>query len=303
MSAAVVIEPFDVPVPGGTLAAFRLGDAPPDAPVVVAVHGITATSRAWLPVARALGGRATLVAPDLRGRGHSNALPGPFGIRALADDVLAMLDQLALERAVLVGHSLGAYTVARLAADDPARVTAVVLVDGGLTRPQTEAGVDPQVFIDGFLGPALARLRMSFATREEYTAWWRSHPAFSGAAGRAVADEDLLAYAEHDLTGEEPELRSSVLEQAVRDAASELFEMGAAAHRLTVTATLLCAARGLLDDPNPMQPEWLAREWAAEAPQLRSVIAVPDSNHYTITLGERGAGAIADAIAACSAQR
>jgi len=88
----------------------------------------------------------------------------------------------------------------------------------------------------------------------------------------------------------------------VRDAAGELFEMGAPAHQLTVTATLLCAARGLLDDPNPMQPESLAREWAAESPQLRSVIAVPDCNHYTITLGEHGAGAVADAIAASSAQ-
>ncbi len=78
--------------------------------------------------------------------------------------------------------------------------------------------------------------------------------------------------------------------------------MGAPAHQLTVTATLLCAARGLLDDPNPMQPEALANEWAAESPQLRGVIAVPDCNHYAITLGEHAAGAVADAIAASGAQ-
>jgi pimeloyl-ACP methyl ester carboxylesterase len=296
MRSAVRIGRFDVPVPGGALAAFRLGDAPPDAPVAVAVHGITSNSRAWLPLARALAGRVTLLAPDLRGRGQSNALPGPFGIRALADDVAALLDHLELVRPVLVGHSLGACTVTRLAADDPARVAAVVLVDGGLTFPQTGAEVDPQVLIDGVLGPALARLRMSFASREQYRAWWRSHPAFAGAAGREVADEDLFAHADHDLTGEEPELRCTVLEQAVRDALSELSEWGAPAHRLKTPATLLCAARGLLDEPQPMQPEQLARQWAAEAPQLRRVIVVPDSNHYTITLGERGAAAVADAI-------
>lgn len=287
-----------MPVPGGTLAAFRLGDAPREAPVIVAVHGITGNSHAWLPVARALAVRATLVAPDLRGRGCSNGLPAPFGVRVLAHDVLALLDHMELERAVLLGHSLGAYTVARLAADDPGRAAAVVLVDGGLTLPRLEAGIDPQVFTDAPLGLTLARLRMSFASRDEHMAWWRSHPAFSGAAGGKVADEDLLAFAEHDLTGQAPELRSSVLEQTVRDVAAEHFEIGAAAHRLTVTATLLCAARGLLDDPNPMQPEWLAHEWAAESPQLRRVIAVPDSNHFTITFGEPGAVAVADAIAA-----
>ncbi len=296
MRAPVPVERFDVPVAGGALATFRLGDAAPDRPVVVAVHGITANSRAWLAVARALAGRATLVAPDLRGRGRSNDLPGPFGIRALADDVTLLLDHLELERPVLVGHSLGAYTVARLAADDPARVAAVVLVDGGLAPPPP-AGVDPHALMDGLLGPALARLRISFVSREQYRAWWRSHPAFSGAAGHEVADQDLFAYADHDLQGEAPELRCGVLEQAVREPVSELAEWGVPARLLTCSATLLCAARGLLDDPNPVAPEALAREWAAESPQRRDVIMVPDCNHYTIVLGEHGAGAVADAVA------
>jgi pimeloyl-ACP methyl ester carboxylesterase len=47
------------------------------APVVLAVHGITASSRAWLTVARHLGDRVTVIAPDLRGRGASAGLPGP----------------------------------------------------------------------------------------------------------------------------------------------------------------------------------------------------------------------------------
>jgi pimeloyl-ACP methyl ester carboxylesterase len=259
---------------------------------VLAVHGITANSHSWLPVSRSLAGRVSLVAPDLRGRGRSNALPRPGGIAAHARDMLAVLDHLGLDRAVLVGHSLGAFIIARIAAEHPERVAALVLVDGGLTVPHKE-DVDPQKFVEDFLGPTLARLRLTFASREEYHDWWRRHPAF---ANGDVDDADLVAYADHDLVGEAPQLRSSVAEEAVRDDANDLFTMGEPAHRLAVPATLMCAPRGLLDGPDPMQPASVVQEWAAEAPNQRRMLPVPDVNHYTILLGQAGSGAVAAAV-------
>ena len=289
---------LEISVLGGTLAAFDLSAPGGEAlPLVVAVHGITANSRAWLPVAGALRGRARVLAPDLRGRGASNRLPSPCGMAAHAADLLALLDQLSVERAILVGHSLGGYIVARLAADHPERVRAAVLVDGGLPIPGLE-GSDPQAFIDGFLGPALARLKMTFASRDAYHDWWRAHPAFTHGD---VAPEHLAAYADHDLVGVEPELHSSVSETAVREDAMELFEMGAAAHRLSVPAALLCAPRGLLDEPNPMQPLALVKDWAEHAPEQRQAILVEDVNHYTITLSAAGAKAVAAAVSSLAA--
>jgi lipase len=170
------------------------------------------------------------------------------------------------------------------------------LVDGGLTIPGSDR-VDPQTFIDAFLGPALARLKMTFPSRQAYRDWWRRHPAI--AAGD-IEESDLDAYADYDLTGEKPELRSAVSEAAVRDDAAELFEFGKPAHRLAVPATLLSAPRGLMDDPNPMQPPELVQAWAAEAPSERRAIVIEDVNHYTITLGARGAAAVADVIAAAA---
>jgi lipase len=298
MPEPVAIEPLTIDAAGGPLAAFRLGSPDAEAPPVIAVHGITGTSRAWLPVARALGGRAAVFALDLRGRGASNALPPPYGTAVHVSDLLAMLDHLGIERAVLAGHSLGAYIVARLAAGHADRVRGVVLVDGGLTIPGSE-GVDPQEFANAFLGPALARLQLTFASTQEYCAWWRRHPAFSG---DDIADEDLVAYATHDLDGEPPQLHPSASVPAVRADASELATLGLPAHRLTVEARLLCAPRGLLNDPAPMQPLELARAWAAEDPDRREAILVPDVNHYTITLGARGAAAVADTIADVTAR-
>jgi lipase len=248
---------------------------------VIAAHGITATSRAWLPVARALGDRAMFVAVDLRGRGESRGLPGPFGMTAHAADLLAVADHLEVDRAVLTGHSMGAYVVARLAVDHPDRVTAAILVDGGLAVPGWE-GVDPQVFVDAFLGPALARLRMRFASRAAYRAFWLAHPAFAGAG---IDEQDVAAYADYDLIGDPPALRSSVAEAAVRSDAPDLQAAVLAAHELTVPAVLVRAARGLMNGPDPMVPADAADAWAAEAPGLRSVVAVPDVNHYSLTLG------------------
>jgi len=294
MSSPVEVTRRDVEVLGGALACFRLGAPPAGRPLVLAVHGITGNSRSWLPVARALGDRAGLIAPDLRGRGRSAELPGPYGIDAHIRDLLLALDAFGLERAVLAGHSLGAYIVAGLAAAHPERVRALVLVDGGLAIPGTE-DVDVQVFLDGFLGPALARLRLRFPDPAAYRSWWRAHPAL---ADGDVEPDDLAAYADHDLVGTPPELRSSVVEDAVRADAAALVPSAIAAPGLTLPAHLLCAPRGLLDDPNPMQPIELARAWAQADPQRRHVTLVPDVNHYTITLGAAGARAVAEAIAA-----
>lgn len=279
----------DVPVAGGTLAVFELGDG---GEPVLAVHGITANSHSWLAVARALAGRVLLLAPDLRGRGASSRLPPPYGMEAYTSDMLAVLDHRGIERAVLVGHSLGAYAVARFAAEHPERVRAAVLVDGGLTLAGIE-GADPQLVLNAVLGPALARLEMTFATRSAYHDWWQAHPAFTGAD---VLDEDLVAYANHDLGGEPPELRSVVAGDAVRTDADELFEIGKPAQRLVVPVEMLRAPRGLQNQPDPMIPAALAEGWASGDYGRRSVAEVPDVNHYTIVMGAAGAHAVAQSI-------
>ena len=290
-----LIDRLRAPVSGGELTAFRFGGPDAELPAVLAVHGITGTSHAWLAVARELSGHASLIAPDLRGRGAGNQLPPPYGIAAHVADLVALLDHLEIDRLpLLVGHSLGAYICARLAADHSERVASLLLVDGGLALPGIE-DVDPQEFLDAFLGFAIARLRMTFASREAYRDWWRAHPAFQ--AGD-VLDADLAAYADYDLVGEPPQMHSSVNETAIRGDAEDLFEVGAAAHRLEVDTLLMCAPRGLLDEPNPMQPLALCESWAAESPGRRRVVQVPDVNHYTIVMGAGGAGAVRDAVLA-----
>src|SRR6478672_7748086 len=187
-----------VDVGDGDLHVARAGPTPGDASaVVVLVHGITASHVEWRAVARLLAERGglCLLAPDLRGRGRSAALPPPDGLGTHVEDLLAVLDDAGVGRAVLVGHSMGAFVVALVAAGHPERAASVVLVDGGLPLP-VPAGVDVDAALLAVLGPALERLRRTFASEEEYVAFWRAHPAFAGRW-----DDDVEAYVRYDLTG------------------------------------------------------------------------------------------------------
>ncbi|HYO18179.1 MAG TPA: alpha/beta fold hydrolase, partial [Dermatophilaceae bacterium] len=92
---------------GGTLRVGEWGPGDPAAPTVLAVHGITASHLAWAPIARACP-TARVIAPDLRGRGRSAGLPGPYGMAHHAADLEAVIESLELPPALLVGHSMGA---------------------------------------------------------------------------------------------------------------------------------------------------------------------------------------------------
>lgn len=272
---------------GGSLAVYQIG-VRASAPTVLAIHGITSNSHTWFPVARALGTHATLAAVDLRGRGRSNELPAPFGFGAHVHDMVAVLDALELERPVVVGHSLGAYVAAALADAHPDRVASLVLVDGGLSIPEAR-DADPEPFMAAFLGPALARLKMTFPDRDAYRSWWAAHPAL---AGSDVLPEDLAAYADHDLVGPGGEMRSSVNPDCVGPDGRDVLQ-ATATQRLTGPAVLLCAPRGLADEPHPMQPLEVVEGWAAARRERRRGLQVPGVNHYTIILGQRGAAAVA----------
>jgi pimeloyl-ACP methyl ester carboxylesterase len=281
---------FTVPVNGGDLFVARWGEG---GTPVIAAHGITASYVSWQLVAEALGAQVSLIAPDLRGRGASAGLPGPYGMAAHADDLVAVMDHLAIDSAVVVGHSMGGFVATVLAVNHPQRVKRLVLVDGGVAL-EVPAIDDVDQLLDAVIGPAMQRLSMTFPSREGYRSFWQQHPAFASDWSPAVE-----AYVDYDLTGTEPELRSKVSADAVRaDATDTLIDDVSRKAALSVQCPvhLLWAPRGLLDQsPGLYSDEQLAdvrgRDgWSDEM--------VPDVNHYTIGLSERGAAAIAGAISA-----
>ncbi len=112
--------------PDGARIAYDVAGA---GPPVVFVHGLTSFRQTWDPVTNLLTRDFTCVRVDLRGHGASS--PGPeYSTLSLVGDLRAVVDELALGEPALVGHSLGATTVAVYAAAHGAR--AVVCVDQSL---------------------------------------------------------------------------------------------------------------------------------------------------------------------------
>lgn len=290
---------FAVPVAGGSLIVAVAGPGEPGtAPLVLGVHGITGSHRMLAVLARQLAARdITFLAPDLRGRGASAGLPGPYGLDAHVADLVAVLGYWGADHAVLAGHSMGAYVVARLAAAHPGRAAGVVLIDGGLSLP-VPPDSDTDAVLAAVLGPALARLRMKFASPEDYRNFWRRHPAFANRW-----NSDVAGYVDYDLAGPPGALRSTVVEAAVRADGRDLLDSAAAWEAVAAVpepVVLLRAPRGLADEPKPLLSEAVVDEAKRTVPGMRDVL-VDDTNHYLIVLGDREAATVAGEIARVTA--
>jgi len=140
-------------------------------PAIVLIHGFPLDRSIWNPQRDALAPRARVVRPDLRGAGESaRGADGPALMEALAGDLAGLLDALAIERAIVVGHSIGSYVAFAffrmyaervagfgLVAGHPAADTPALLPGRDTLAAQLEAGdIAPAIdaYLPRYLDPA-----------------------------------------------------------------------------------------------------------------------------------------------------
>jgi len=278
-----------VPVPGGELIVGRWGRGER---VVVAPHGITANHTSWAYIADELSDEFTLYAPDLRGRGGSADLPGPFGMQQHADDCIAILDHVGAERAVMVGHSMGGFVTVKAALARPDRLDAAVLVDGGLPLV-VPPGVTSEQLVTAVIGPAMERLSMTFDSVDAYHDFWRQHPSFQGDDWNELA-QHYFTYDIHEADGS---WRSKVNAEVIRaDAADTVDRATPVAQFATVTVpiTFIWSPRGIMNG-DPLYP-WKVVQQIEQQLRNFDVVVLDDVNHYTLALRHEGARQVAAAI-------
>lgn len=132
----------------------------PQSPPILLIHGLLAHRRIWRSTIPALQDRFYCINPDLLGFGDSpKPEDGDYSIRAHAERVLALADQLGLEKFSLFGHSMGGQICACLAGRlAPERVSKLIIVGGvlsGKLNPYLEVVIRPMVRMGAFYPPLM----------------------------------------------------------------------------------------------------------------------------------------------------
>ena len=258
---------------------------------IVAIHGLSSNAMFFGGVAERLGERRPLLAVDLRGRGDSPKPDEGYGMTTHADDVADTMDAHGIERAVLVGHSMGAGVATVFAHRHADRCAGVALFDGGL-----------QVFHDFFAQPALAaefmesgkgiegRLHTVFAGVEPYRRYWADLGVFTDEEWGPWVD----AYLEHDLGRDgRPKCHAGAI---AHDAIDLLQTAGAIGDRpIEVPVLAVHATEGILHGTSPLVGPAALRRMAETHTTFESV-EVADTNHYTVALTAPAASTVADTL-------
>lgn len=115
----------DQPVADGVVHARTGGQGPP----VLLLHGFPQTHVMWHRVAPVLAQTHTVVAADIRGYGSSRGGGDGFTFRAMAGDLIQLMDGLGYQRFHVIGHDRGARVAHRMVFDHPDPVASVALLD------------------------------------------------------------------------------------------------------------------------------------------------------------------------------
>lgn len=95
---------------------------------MIILHGLYGSGDNWLTIAKALSGICEVYLPDLRNHGRSPHDP-KHDYATLASDLLQFMQRLDLERAIILGHSMGGKTAMWFATENPGRVSHLIVVD------------------------------------------------------------------------------------------------------------------------------------------------------------------------------
>ena len=240
---------------GVTLAADEAGEGPP----VILLHGLTATRRYVVMGSRALersGHR--VIAYDARGHGRSSPAQSPdaYTYRDLGEDLVAVLDDRGIDRAVLAGASMGAHTLLWLALHAPDRVAGLVVItpaydpainedEARLARWDALADGLEQGGVEGFIA--------AYGVPNVPEAWQES-----------VVKVARQRLSEH----EHPQAVADALRAVPRSRPFEAVDELAA---ISVPTVVVASA----NEPDPGHPQAIGEAYAAAIPGARLVLDEP----------------------------
>jgi pimeloyl-ACP methyl ester carboxylesterase len=156
---------------------LRYTEAGAGDPPLLFIHGWTCNHTHWRGQLPHFAKKHRVVALDLRGHGESDKPDEDYSIPTFAEDVAWLIQELNLEKPVVIGHSMGGVIAAALARKHPELASAVVLVDSPIVPlPEAMAPI-LQELMSGFASPAYQEVASGFVRQFMFDA--NSDPALT----------------------------------------------------------------------------------------------------------------------------
>jgi pimeloyl-ACP methyl ester carboxylesterase len=239
---------------------------------ILCVHGITANCRSWDVLAAALTPKHRMLAMDLRGRGRSDKPPSGYSLDQHIRDILGLMDDVGLERAVLMGHSLGAFISLVFGARQPERSDRIILVDGGgkLSPDQLD-----EVF--AAIKPALDRLGQVFPSADAYVDAMKSAPYLH------PWSPAIEGYYRYELETVDGGVRTNIDPAHIQEEGANIRKVEPDQFYAKVRSKVLIlrATQGLLSQNDLLLPEPVVETMVREIPNATR-FDVEGVNHYGI---------------------
>ncbi len=220
----------EISVNGITLHYETAGEGPP----LLLIAGLASDNASWAPIAPLLAPHATLIMPDNRGCGRTNDDGAEISMPAIAEDCAALLDHLGVEKAHVLGHSMGGVIAMTFAASFPGRVDRLVLAATSPKAPHRTGSV-----VDTLLALREAGLPESQWYRSFFH--WLFRPSFfedDRAVEAAIAMSRAYPYAQ------------SAANMRRQIEAGRQFDAAAFAERIEAETLTLLAEEDLLFPPS-----------------------------------------------------
>ncbi len=174
---------------------LRVRDEGEATPALLCIHGAGSSSVVWMELVRRAAGVRRIVAPDLPGHGQSDAWHADVdAITLYRDAVGTAAATLGLERAILVGHSMGGMVALACAAAWPERVAGLVMVASGARLPVSASLLQRAEREPAKLAGWLAKVGFSPSTPPEIAERWASLAFADSLNAQAPGALDQTAY-------------------------------------------------------------------------------------------------------------
>lgn len=245
---------------------------------ILCIHGITANCRCWDVMASGLSPDHRVMAMDLRGRGLSESPDSGYSIAHHCKDILAILDDLGLEKAVIMGHSLGAFIAMAFGAQYSERVDRIILVDGGGKLSEIQM---MKVFAG--IKSSLDRLGRVFPSFEDYLDLMKTAPFFKE---WTPALETYYRYEIEEVAGG---VRSSVHPAHIQEERENLglIDISEFYGKIPCPVLVLRATDGMVAEDDLLLPQDVVDTMVRKISHARYV-DIPGTNHYSIVFEQNG---------------